>query len=143
MKGILIHLKVMVKGYFQSIFADTFYVTLYNEDSVRLYHLICNNSVVHIDATGTIVCNTNSPGPNLVWRSPTLYLTATLHRSISSSYSMLTISCFLNTFRYGETKLTICQPKYVIMDRRSALFGSVLSSFNNESTIDFYKRMYR
>ena len=64
---------------------------------------------------------------------------------ISSSHSMLTISHFLKTFHYGETKLfggTTCQPKYVIMDRSSAIFGSVLSSFNNESTIDFCMRMY-
>ena len=27
------------------------------------------------------------------------------------------------------------------MDRSSALFGSVLSSFNNESTIDFYENV--
>ena len=53
-------LKVTVKRS-KSISADPFYVILFIEDSVRLYHSICNSSVVHIDATGTIVCNTTSP----------------------------------------------------------------------------------
>ena len=129
-------LKVMVKGYIQSISADPFYVTLFNEASVRLYHSICNNSVVHIDATGTIVCNTNSPTQLLYYalivpqpnkgQAP-----IAVAEFISLSHSMLTISHFLNTFLYGETKLfggTTCQPKYVIMDGSSAIFGSVLSS---------------
>ena len=32
----------MVKGYIQSISADPFYVTLFNEASVRVYHSICS-----------------------------------------------------------------------------------------------------
>ena len=105
---------------------------------------------MHIDATGMIVCNTSLPKQLLYYalvvpqpnkgQAPIAFA-----EFISSSHSMLTISHFLNTFHYGETKLfgvTTCQPKYVIMDRSSAIFGSVLSSFNSESTIDFYKRMY-
>ena len=53
-------LKVMVKGYIQSISADPFYVTLFNEASVRVYHSICS-CAYDIDATGSIVCNTSLP----------------------------------------------------------------------------------
>ena len=105
---------------------------------------------MHIDATGTIVCNTNSPKQVLYYvlvvpQPGKGQVPIAVAEFISSSHSMLTISHFLNTFHYGETKLfggTTCQPKYVIMDRSSAILGSILSSFNNESTINFYKRMY-
>ena len=96
------------------------------------------------------MCNTNSPKQLLYYalvvpRPNKGQAPFAVAEFISPSHSIWTISHILNTFHYGEAKLfggTTCQPKYVIMDRNSAIFGSILSSFNNESTIDFYKRMY-
>ena len=72
--------------------------------------VIIRFAVVHIDATGTIVCNISLqkqffyyallvPQPNK-GQAP-----ITVAEFTSSSHSMLTISHFLNTFHYGETKL--------------------------------------
>ena len=113
-----IHWRWQLKG--TSSLLIPFYVTLFNEASVRLYHSICscayrchwNNCVQHQLPKQLFYYALVLPQPSK-GQAP-----IAVAEFISSSHSMLTISHFLNTFHYGETKLfggTTCQPKYVIM----------------------------
>ena len=43
------------------ISTSPFYVIAFNEGSVRLYHDLANESVIHCDSTGTIEVNCKAP----------------------------------------------------------------------------------
>ena len=50
-----------VLGYIQQINAAPFQVVAFNEGGVRLYHDLCEQSVIHCDLTGTIIAKCQSP----------------------------------------------------------------------------------
>ena len=151
----------VVKGYIQHISIVPFTVIAFNEASVRLYHDLCADSVVHCDATGTIVANVTPPvGSSLANEEEKrllYYCLVVPHprkgepplavaEMVSAEHSALAISTFIARFRRAESLIYNYKqiiPRTVVIDRSLVLLIAFLKEYNNETVKDFINRAFK
>lgn len=139
-------------GFIQRISAKPFYVTMYTEAGVRIYHNQVSDSTLFCDATGTITSMSNNNQSRLlyyalVFGSSTNKSPVAVAEFISSEHSVFAVSHFLESFRYSEGLMynfkNIRMPAHVVIDRSLVLLLSFLRVYNSETLSDFLHRCFR
>ena len=140
-----------IKGFIQNFGVNPFYLHLFNENSIRIWHDFCTNKVVYIDATGNLVHSLDNKKEFLyyevVFRNPIEKNAAIpIAGLLTDSQTEPRISDFLQSFRHAEKRLfghaNLSQPRQFNVDISWAIINSILRTFNNENLNDYIHRCW-